>query len=189
MQDILKGKLVRLSAIDPEEFAKATARWRRDSEYDRLLAADAAMLGSAQTIQRAVEKELETESDESSFAIRAIADDKLLGGVHLEALNWSSRDSFVGIYIGEREDWGKGFGTEAMSLLLRYAFLEVNLRRVSLSVFEYNPRAIRSYEKVGFRHEGRQRQFLNRDGRRWDMLFMGILRDEWRLSLHAADVN
>jgi RimJ/RimL family protein N-acetyltransferase len=66
-----------------------------------------------------------------------------------------------------------------MNLLLRFAFTEVNLRRVSLGVFEYNPRAIRTYEKTGFRHEGRVRQFLNKEGRRWDMLFMGIMREEW----------
>jgi len=57
--------------------------------------------------------------------------------------------------------------------------MELNLHRVSLDVFEYNPRAIRSYEKVGFKHEGRVRQALNRDGRRWDILYMGILREEW----------
>ena len=66
-----------------------------------------------------------------------------------------------------------------MRLLLQYAFLEVNLQRVTLAVFEYNPRAIRSYEKAGFRHEGRMRKVLNKEGRRWDMLFMGVLRDEW----------
>ncbi len=66
-----------------------------------------------------------------------------------------------------------------MRLLLQNALLEDNLRRVTLNVFEYNPRAIRSYEKVGFRHEGRMRKFLNKVGRRWDMLFMGVLREEW----------
>jgi RimJ/RimL family protein N-acetyltransferase len=55
-------------------------------------------------------------------------------------------------------------------------------------VFEYNPRAIRSYEKAGFRHEGRERLFLNKEGRRWDMLFMGILREEWleKNNMHPA---
>jgi len=53
------------------------------------------------------------------------------------------------------------------------------MNRVTLSVFEYNPRAIRSYEKAGFRHEGRMRGRLNKEGKRWDMLFMGILRKEW----------
>ena len=63
--------------------------------------------------------------------------------------------------------------------LLRFAFTELNLRRVSLTVYEYNPRAIRSYEKAGFVVEGRVRQCLNRDGRRWDMLCMGILKEAW----------
>jgi RimJ/RimL family protein N-acetyltransferase len=57
--------------------------------------------------------------------------------------------------------------------------MELNLHRVTLDVFEYNPRAIRSYEKAGFRHEGRQRQALVRNGKRWDLLEMGILCEEW----------
>ena len=85
----------------------------------------------------------------------------------------------MGIGIGERQDWNNGYGTDAMQVILRYAFMELNLRRVTLNVFEYNPRAIRSYEKAGFRHEGRIRQYLNRDGQRWDILYMGILREEW----------
>jgi RimJ/RimL family protein N-acetyltransferase len=66
-----------------------------------------------------------------------------------------------------------------MKVILRYAFRELNLRRVALDTFEYNPRAIRSYEKIGFVHEGRAREYLWRDGRRWDLIFMGILREEW----------
>jgi RimJ/RimL family protein N-acetyltransferase len=57
--------------------------------------------------------------------------------------------------------------------------MEQNLRRVSLDTFEYNPRAIRSYEKAGFVYEGRARQYLLREGKRWDLIFMGILRQEW----------
>jgi RimJ/RimL family protein N-acetyltransferase len=85
----------------------------------------------------------------------------------------------VGLSIGKREDWGQGYGTEMMRLLLQFAFMEINLRRVTLAVFDYNPRAIRAYEKAGFRHEGRIRQFLHKEGQRWDMLFMGVLREEW----------
>jgi RimJ/RimL family protein N-acetyltransferase len=102
-------------------------------------------------------------------------------------VNWGGRDAFVGIAIGERDYWGKGYGTDAMRTILHYGFTEINLRRVTLTVFEYNPRAIRSYEKAGFRHEGRLRQFLNREGRRWDMLYMGILREEWMTNNGYAD--
>jgi RimJ/RimL family protein N-acetyltransferase len=77
-------------------------------------------------------------------------------------------------------DWNKGFGTEAMKLILRYAFDLLNLNRISLTVFEYNARAILSYEKAGFRVEGQHRKWVNRDGKRWDLISMGILQSEWR---------
>jgi RimJ/RimL family protein N-acetyltransferase len=70
-------------------------------------------------------------------------------------------------------------------IILRFAFTELNLRRVTLTVFEYNPRAIRSYEKAGFHHEGRLRGVLLRDGKRWDMLYMGILAEDWKEGTHA----
>jgi RimJ/RimL family protein N-acetyltransferase len=114
------------------------------------------------------------------FAIRALDDNRLLGDIGLEVThNWMGRNAFVGLGIGKREDWGKGYGTDAMKIALRFAFTELNLERVTLNVFEYNPRAIRSYEKAGFKHEGRMRGSLLKDGKRWDMLFMGILREEW----------
>lgn len=66
-----------------------------------------------------------------------------------------------------------------MHVMSRYAFNELNLRRVGLIVFEYNPRALRSYEKVGFKPEGRVREVMLRDGKCWDFLYMGLLREEW----------
>jgi len=180
MKDILTGKLVRLSAFDPEELGKALSNWGRDSEYWRLMAGSPMTLHSAKDAAKSFEKDVaELSPDSYFFGARTLADDTLIGEMTLEVVNWSGRDAFVGLSIGERANWGKGYGTDMMNLLLRFAFTEVNLRRVTLAVFEYNPRAIRVYEKAGFRHEGRERKALNRAGRRWDMLFMGILRDEW----------
>ena len=85
----------------------------------------------------------------------------------------------MGIGLGEREYWGKGYGTDAMKIILRYAFTELNLRRVTLDVFEYNQRGVRSYEKAGFVVEGRERGLILREGRRWDVIYMGILREDW----------
>ena len=180
MKEILKGELVRLSAIDPNEFGKTFSYWNRDSEFMRFLDSSPSHLRSQKGLQNSLEEGLENQkSDRHWFTIRALADDKLLGDIDLSVYNWAGRDAFVGLGIGEREFWGKGYGTDVMKIILRFAFIEVNLQRVTLNVFEYNPRAVRSYEKTGFRHEGRMRQVLNREGRRWDMLFMGILREEW----------
>lgn len=180
MKDIFTGKLVRLSAIDADEFSKAFALWGRDSEFNRLLHTTASGLQSSNNVKRWLEKDIEDlATGFYPFSIRTLVDDKLVGGTDLDVTNWNGRNAFVGIFIGERENWGKGYGTDALNILLRYAFMELNLWRVSLGVFEYNPRAIRSYEKAGFQHEGRSRKNLNHEGKYWDIHFMGILRDEW----------
>lgn len=180
MNDIFCGQLVRLSALDPEDMGKAYARWNLNSEYFRLLNSSSRPMKSPKAIAKWMEEEVKELSPASYyFSIRTLADDKLIGDLGLDVVDWSGRDAFVGLGIGETEYWGRGYGTDVMNVLLRFAFCEVNLRRVTLSVFEYNPRAIRSYEKAGFRHEGRLRKVLNKEGRRWDVLYMGILRDEW----------
>ena len=175
----LTGKLVRLAGIDPAEVSQSFAQWNRDSEYMRLLDTDPPRLHSTKAIKEWLEKELEKATEMYWFAIRTLGDDRLVGDITLSVINWGSRDAFTGIAIGAREFWGKGYGTDAMQTLLRYGFLELNLRRVSLTVFEFNERARRSYEKTGFRLEGRQRQSMQREGRRWDILYMGILQEEW----------
>jgi RimJ/RimL family protein N-acetyltransferase len=180
MNEILKGKFVRLSAFDPEELGKAFPRWNRNSEYVRLLNMSTRPMQSSKAAAKWMEEEVGEMSVASYyFSIRTLDDDKLIGDLGLDVVDWSGRDAFVGLGIGEPEYWSKGYGTDAMNVLLRYAFTELNLKRVTLTVFEYNPRAIRSYEKAGFHHEGRMRQALNREGRRWDNLYMGILREEW----------
>ena len=158
MNDIFTGKLVRLSAYDPEEVGKAFSNWSRDSEYWRLMDAGAARAFSVKQVVKFFEKDI----DEASpaiyfFGVRTLADDKLIGEMILDVVNWSGRDAFVGLGIGERENWGKGYGTDMMNVLLRFAFTEVNLCRVTLIVFDYNPRAIRSYASAGPTRESEAR--------------------------------
>jgi RimJ/RimL family protein N-acetyltransferase len=168
--------------MDHEEIGKAFSRQARDSELMRLMATSPTRPHSAKATTKFFEKMIEENSPAHHFfSIRAMEDNRLLGDIDLDVINdWGSRDSFVGLGIYNREDWGKGYGTDTMKIILRFAFTEINLRRVTLAVFEYNPRAIRSYEKAGFRHEGRLREFLFKDGKRWDMLYMGILCDDWK---------
>ena len=180
MNDIFSGQFVRLSAYDPEEMGKAYSRWNRNSEYFRLLNSSSRPMQSPKMAAKWMEEEVGEMSPASYyFTIRTLEDDKLIGELGLDVVDWSGRDAFVGLGIGETEYWSKGYGTDVMNILLRFAFTEINLKRVTLTVFEYNPRAIRSYEKAGFQHEGRLRKALNKEGKRWDMLYMGILREEW----------
>jgi RimJ/RimL family protein N-acetyltransferase len=84
------------------------------------------------------------------------------------------------IGIGDRNDRGQGHGTEALDMLLRYAFDELNLYRVAAATVEYNTGAIRFLERAGFVVEVCRRQAIQRDGKRWDAVMLGLLRDEWK---------
>jgi RimJ/RimL family protein N-acetyltransferase len=176
--DLLQGKLVRFTTEEPETLALLESGWSADSEYSRLLDWDPARRFSIKNYQKWIEKEYENEGV-YAFTIRTLADNRIIGRIGLDGIRWTHRDCFVGIGLGEREFWGKGYGTDAMRIILRYAFTELNLHRVTLDVFEYNQRGVRSYEKAGFVLEGRARGQILREGRRWDVLFMGILREDW----------
>lgn len=104
-----------------------------------------------------------------------------IGNCSLMNFDWRIRMAEAGIFIGEKSMWNQGYGSEAMSLLLKHGFETLNLNRISLRVYQTNPRAIRSYEKVGFTHEGRLRQAEYQDGRYVDVLLMSILHSEWQL--------
>lgn len=179
MKDIYRGTLVRLSDDSPELLAKAFARWDRDTEQHRLADSDPAQLWSEKKIKEFQEKRAETNSKSFRFSIHTLDEDKLIGGVGLWISSWTHAETWLGISIGERDYWGRGYGTDAMRLAVQYAFLELGLRRVSLGLHAYNERALKSYQKVGFKLEGRMRGEGLRDGVRYDSLWMGILREEW----------
>ena len=145
----------------------------------RLLDSDAARPRTAKFYEATVTRHAESENG-YPFSIRTLDDDRLIGFINLWIITWASAEGRVGIGIGERADWGQGYGTDAMQLLLRFAFAELNLARVSLEALAKNARAIRSYQKAGFMLEGAQRQWEKRDGRRSDVVVMGILREEYQ---------
>lgn len=102
-----------------------------------------------------------------------------IGNCALFGFDWRVRQAEFGIFIGAKEHWDKGYGTEALKLFLKYGFETLNLNRISLRVYENNPRAIRSYEKAGLIPEGRLRQGHFQDGEYIDVILMSILRSEW----------
>ncbi|MBP2018494.1 RimJ/RimL family protein N-acetyltransferase [Symbiobacterium terraclitae] len=104
---------------------------------------------------------------------------RFIGLVRLWRISERNRSAMLTIYIGEKDHWGRGYGTDALRLVLREAFGPMDLHRVELHVFEFNRRAIRSYEKAGFVHEGVRRQALRRGSRYYDIVVMGITREEF----------
>jgi RimJ/RimL family protein N-acetyltransferase len=185
--DLFHGKLVCLKAVDPETMAEAYSRWSQDTEYWRLMSAEPAQPMSIKSTREWLEEELYKDPPGfTMFAIHTLEDDRLIGEVGFEDDDLPYGETFVAIGIGARENWGKGYGTDAMRVILRYAFMELNLQRVSLTVSEYNSRAIQSYLKAGFVEEGRLRGSERRAGRRFNLVYMGILREEWLQSLQEV---
>ena len=105
--------------------------------------------------------------------------DALIGTIGLEDIDTVNRQANFGICIGERGEWGHGYGREATRLMVDYGFRQLNLHRVWLHVYETNLRAVRAYEAIGFRREGVLRQSRWQATRYVDTISMAVLRDEW----------
>ncbi len=178
---LFEGELIRLAPIAPEKDAETLSNWTHDPEYLRLTSADPVRpLSPGQIKNKLEEMEREAEKrNQFNFAIRARSDDRLIGMVRLHRFQWTHGVATVTLSIGRPEDRGQGYGSEALRMILRYAFDELNLHRLGVDTFAYNTGALRFLERHGFVVEVRRRQALNRDGRRWDALMLGLLRDEW----------
>jgi RimJ/RimL family protein N-acetyltransferase len=176
---MIYGEHIRLRPVEREDLAKFVA-WLNDPEVRQGLALYLAISNAEE--ERWFEDTLKDPRDERPLAIEVEDEEgwKLIGSCGYDKIDWRNRNSEVGIMIGDKTCWNRGYGTQAMRLLLRHGFNTLNLERISLRVFEDNPRAIRAYEKAGFVHEGRMRHAEFRDGRYLDVLFMSVLRPEWQ---------
>ena len=103
----------------------------------------------------------------------------MVGWCGLDEIDWPHRSASLGVGIGDVGSRRKGYGEEAMRLLIAYGFREMNPHRIELTVFEYNEPAIRLYEKIGFVREGTSRDRFRRDGKWWDMYWYSMLEEEW----------
>jgi RimJ/RimL family protein N-acetyltransferase len=152
-------------------------RWYRDPELARLTRYSLTPM-SADEVDRFFHARLLSPGS-VAYAIDLRADSRLVGLTTFSNLDPDNGSVLFHITIGEADAWGHGYGTEATGLMLELAFERIGLHRVGLSVFSFNERAIRSYQKSGFRLEGRDREAIVRDGERFDQLTMGILAHEW----------
>jgi len=180
------GELVRLTTIDPTKHAGLVQKWSHDATFLRLLDSDPARVYSKKQIAKWFKKE---NLRDFSFLISTLDGDTSIGDIGLFVSDWLAGNAYVGIGIGDPQFWGKGYGTDAIRVILRYGFLGLNLNRVTLTVFSYNERAIKSYLKVGFIEEGRLRQWMLRDEKRYDLVYMGILRAEWDMRNPSPNWN
>jgi len=118
-------------------------------------------------------------SKEHNYSIIDIETNELIGSCGFIDLDHLNQTAEAGIFIGSKNHWNKGIGTEALSLLLDYGFKALNLHNVQLRVYSFNERAIKSYKKVGFKIIGKRREALRRGNKLYDIVYMDILFDEF----------
>lgn len=175
---MLYGKRIRLRGNERSDLPKFV-EWLNDPDVRRTLS-------MSMPISQAIEEQwfenmLKRPSEEQSLGIEIKDGDgwRLIGNCGIFDINWRARSAEVGLFIGDKSCWNKGYGTEVMRLLLRHGFETLNLNRIFLRVDAANLGGIRAYEKAGFVHEGRFRQGTFQGGEYRDMLFMSVLRSEW----------
>ena len=152
------------------------SEWSRDSEYMRLLMAEPARFLYASEQKKWLEH---FEKKNAFFMIVYQADQKTIGEIHLSGIDSAAGNAWMSIAIGERVYRNKKLGSQAIELFLEHVFKTLDLNRLSLTVFAYNERALHVYRKAGFKIEGAEREAIFRDGRRWDIVYLGILKSEW----------
>ena len=174
---MLHGEKVTLRAVTREDLGRL-ARFANDLEVELAGGGDSPLPRPFERIEKDFEREVsEPPRDRTNFAIEA--DGECIGTCGLFNIDWTARHAELGIGIGDKEYWGRGYGREAVGLLLDYAFRLRNLRRVWLEVHSANERGIRAYRSCGFVEEGRMREHVWLGGRYVDNVIMGVMQKEW----------
>jgi len=186
---LFEARDIRLGPIDYDKDPEVESRWTHDGEFMCMMELKPVRPLAPQMVRKQYEK-LEKEIDEHRnmfyFTIRAREDDRLLGKAIFEWVDWANGNSYLTLGIGSGQDRGKGFGTQALGLLLRFAFAELSLFRVTIVIPEYNQAALALVRKFGFLEEVRRRRAILRDGQEYDLLAFGLLRSEWAQQPVAA---
>lgn len=177
---MIPGQKIELHAFEPEHI-NAANDWINEHGVTRFLTLHQPVPRGA---TRAWYESMLASKNDYVFAIYTKRG-KHIGMCGLHAVDWKNRNAMLGISIGAPGGRDRGYGEDAIRTLLRFAFNELNLHRVALHVYAFNTRAIRCYEKCGFKNEGAMREFIFRDGAFHDALCMGILKKEF-IDVHGG---
>jgi RimJ/RimL family protein N-acetyltransferase len=174
---ILVGDRVRLRSVRDDDLP-TLAKWEMDAGRMVTLANRVAPPSEAAAKER-IAKWSANEGDSLGFSIETLDDPAVLvGNCGLWGASAKERCVSIGIAFG-REHTGRGYGTDAMRVIVDYGFRELGLHRIELTVAPFNPAGIRAYEKAGFAEEGRRREAVWHDGRWYDEVLMSVLEHEW----------
>jgi RimJ/RimL family protein N-acetyltransferase len=179
---LLTGEKCYLSPVQAED-AEGWAAWFTDLDVTLPLGDEAYTVTGLEAEREGVLQTMR--GHDPVFSIVRLDTDELIGRCLLFSVNRTDRSAMLGILIGEKSCWNQGYGSEALILLLDYAFNLLNLNSVMLGVFAFNQRAAASYRKVGFQEIGRRRQARIVGGQAYDVILMDLLAEEFR-ARHAS---
>ncbi|MCE5325934.1 MAG: GNAT family N-acetyltransferase [Planctomycetaceae bacterium] len=171
------GDLVMLRPLVESDLTQRYLDWLNDAQVSRFL--ESGTFPETMDSLRAFYNAMQGSKHNVLFAIIDKATGKHIGNVKLGGINWIHRYGDLGIMVGDKAYWHKGYGREACRLLLKYAFGRLNLNKVWLGVYGNHAAAIRSYEKVGFVIEGRMSEMLNFEGAYVDKVIMAITKRQF----------
>ena len=174
---IWSNETVRLVAPDATDAPLVAAWWSDRAVMERNVPTPLAPKSLGEITFR-IQQRI-NDPDEWYWMIVAIKTNQRIGTISLQVVNRLARVGRLGLLIGSAAYRGRGYGSAALTLMLRFAFQELDLQRVELNVLGNNAAAIRLYRRLGFRHEGALRSAVYRQGQRLDWLQMGLLREEW----------
>lgn len=169
----LEGDRIYLSPRNSDDVEKFT-EWLNDFQVTDYTQRSANVM----TLQ-AESEYLNNSKEEYAMVIVTKDEDKMIGTVSIEQINFINRTGTLGIFIGDKDYRDRGYGTEAIKLILEYAFQYINLNNVMLTVMSYNDRAKRCYEKCGFKEFGRRHQSVYMDGKYYDTIYMEVLKENF----------
>jgi len=185
-KSLYEGHLVCLGPIDHEKDPEVIARWTHDPLF-AVVVSEAARPLSTEAVKKMlekVEKKMEETRNLFHFTLRARAEEKRLVGVaKLHRLDFHSGTGNLALGIGDVNDRRHGFGSDALHLLLRFAFGELNLHRIGVWPTADNIPMMHMVEKAGFEEEARRREASFHNGEYWDVVHMGLLREKWETKL------
>lgn len=170
------GEKVCLRAYKEEDI-KLAAEFVNDRELKKFLVVNIPFPMTIWEEEQWVKSQKGSKNGDYNFAIEDIETHKYIGGCGIQEVNWLARVAVVGIMIGDKDYWGKGYGTDAMKALMNFVFNNMNISKIRLNVFSFNTRAIKCYEKCGFKVEGVLKNELFKDGKYYDEIIMSAFRD------------
>ena len=173
---MFENKIIKLRKLSTNDYS-TYHNWRNDIEVMKTTSPQLDIYTLEETEQFI--SVIASQANAKGYMIEHKESGQTVGIVSLINIDYKNRSAECILDIGARDMWGKGIGTSAISLILGFAFYELNLHRVYLQVFSFNERAIKLYEKMGFTHDGKFREAIYRDGRWHDTVIMSILKKEY----------